>query len=233
MANWCWNTLTVSGPGHENMAALWRAGNVFSAVAPEPTPFLPQDLAELRSLARREHWLGTIPQQDASWWWRRIHWGTTWDDFEADDEDMEITTTEEATVIHFPTSSTAPMAAIRTMSSVYPHLRFSLKGCAPSDRYAVEGVYQAGKTISDGCYSGGPEYIRIGVESGYAEESLVEDEERLAAQRDGGAVNEQANAPADDGERDDNEAFLDLTIRIGLANSGMCVIPWARSKPGG
>jgi len=124
MPNWCMNVLTVSGPGHEEMAALWRAGDVFSAVAPQPETFSEADLADLEEYGRSTFGPPSssetpITQEDAWWWWRNKHWGTKWDV----DQNSNVTSTEETTVIWFATAWSPPIGVLRTMSSLYPCLR--------------------------------------------------------------------------------------------------------------
>ena len=177
MPNWCMNVLTVSGPGHEEMVALWRAGNVFSAVAPQPETFTEAELADLEAYRQSTFpfpFPRRITQDDAWWSWRLIHWGTKWDV----GDDVDVVVGDGATVIRFTTAWSPPNPALRTMSSLYPNLRFNLRCCEPSWPYAAETLFESGEMVSDHYYEEGESYRRIAAECG------CEDEEDEAEEDD-------------------------------------------------
>jgi hypothetical protein len=170
--------LTVSGPDHGQMTALWAQGNVFSKIIPQPETFSEKEIAELEEYGRSTFLQPPrITAEDAWWWWRIKNWGIKWDVDEA-----EVSQADDKTVIQFVTPWSPPTAGLLIFSALYPDLRFVLVCCEPSMHYAAETVFFAGKVLSDNCYGDGQGYQRIAAEFGCEDEDEEVDEEVDASQ---------------------------------------------------
>jgi hypothetical protein len=152
------NRLTITGEEHERMAEVWRAGHVLSRLVPEPDTYSSEELAQLQRVA----WV-KLSTDNAWYWWRTLNWGTTRDATDV----VVAAASDDATVIHFDTAWSRPIAGLHTMSGLYPDLLFTLKCFEPNLPYAAHAVFQAGKIISNEYYNDGEEYRRIATEFGW------------------------------------------------------------------
>lgn len=132
MQNSCDNSLTVNG-AKEGITDLiqWLDGSFsLEKIATAPQALVADAIAE----------------------WRQKNWGTT-----KDIENLyDFTTMEELVVLCFETESTPPLAAIGTLSAMFPKLSFFLKYRESSDAFAGEADIENGD-IKDKRYEQGSE----------------------------------------------------------------------------
>ena len=100
-----------------------------------------------------------------------MHWGTDRDVVEA----VVVIATDDATVIQFFTAWSPPKAGLRTISGLYPTLRFDLKCVEPLWSFAGHTVFLAGEIISDEYHECGAGFTRIAGECGCVEEEVERD----------------------------------------------------------
>lgn len=175
MPNYCSNRLTVSGPNHGQIVALWSGNEILPKIDPEPGTFSQKyvDLARLLSVSS-----DAVTEEDARRSWRVEHWGTTWDV-----ENVVVDSNEDQTVIRFWSAWSPPNPALRTLSGMYPDLHFTLDCCETGWGYAATTVFKASEIVSDSYHESGPEYERIAAICGCGSEP--EESPQVAWQREG------------------------------------------------
>ncbi len=107
MPNWCGNTLTIRGPKEDRDAFI----EGFPSVDDDATPEFIRNYIP-------------IPEDIGDGWydWAIENWGTKWGDCDT----RIIYNNDRATAVGFSTAWSPPVAAIETISQMFPTLQFVL-----------------------------------------------------------------------------------------------------------
>jgi len=129
MPNWCNNQLTLSGATPELSAYLKEHGFSFDKINPVAEP--PPDSGPMRVIQL---------MIDA--------WGTKWD---LDESDQLRVANEliETGIAYFDTAWSPPIAALESLSDMFPDDLFSLTYCELGNHFAGTATFDAGTSFDE------------------------------------------------------------------------------------